>query len=95
MEEEFLFYLEVQQEKNSKLDKHFQEEQVVHDSSNRAGELYESSNMEGQILTKKIFSSLFWYFLECHEKHAITEGFIFKRQILDIEDIRILKDKVN
>ena len=44
LEDEFLFYLEIQQEQQAKKDKYFQEEEVIKQSSNYAGKLYEASN---------------------------------------------------
>lgn len=95
MDEEFLFYLEVINERKKKKDSLFNEAEVIRANSEAACKKYNSVDIENQILKGRIFSSIFWHFLQNSHLFAETEGYITREQLLQIPELLILKSKLN
>ncbi len=91
--EEFLFYLEIL--KNRKTKYHFyDEEEILKESSRKAEEKYVGQDPSDNFLKKKIFSMIFYHFLENVKLLKENNGFVSKEQIEEIECLKVLRSKI-
>lgn len=94
IDEEYLHYLEVLVQEKREADPLFNEHRVIEMANKEATETFIKVVPREEVLRKKIYSYIFYHCLKNWQQYFDLHGYISKSEIIDINEISIIKSKM-